>query len=240
MMRRVSRLGVPTLSGLALSLAACGEASDQAPDDAEPAAPEVATVEAPFNTSQTPATGTEQKGHELIIRKAIAILKARNLLPPKMSSENAQNRIIYGAYFADNPWAGNANTPLETVANVMSPNIPSGGLRWGVTSDGFNFDFPYGPLMPNLRIDAKADVQWLRGADNTQKASDALRLTITLTPTAHEFVDIDYSPKVYAFAQDNLYHYSYSELKDFNDPNITSDDYALRFYPFYDRHDFSA
>jgi Ricin-type beta-trefoil lectin domain len=205
------------------------------------------SVQQDFNPAPEP---NAVKGHVLITQKAIEILKARGLLPPllddSVTSDAAKNiaLLVYGNNFADHPdeaWPnlGNPNVaPSLSVPNAMTAQIPAGEtLPYAAAQASFNFGTTANvhdvPTLVHVDVDSFANIDWTQNL-NAESPSAGLRLSLTVgvVGTSAIFGLSKSQDTALGYAVDNLYHYGYGDLRDFNDPAITNADMRLHSYPF--------
>jgi hypothetical protein len=184
------------------------------PSPREDVTDDVETVQGALSPSymQTP-----MRGHELVTRTALDQLLRRNLLPPVMTTDNTGlgpnwNLIIYGTYFADNPWAGMPGAATLPVQNHMT--APSAGT-YSSTSGGFTFDVPLPYPLPNLAMNvySSASIGWVPGGAGHPSTSLRYSLVLEIAPTNY-FIYQDPTVQIKDFALDNFYHYALGDLRD--------------------------
>lgn len=218
-----------------VGLSACGGAT---PDNES--TEEVKRVQGALSPSymQTP-----KRGHELVTMTAIDQLARRNLLPSVMSADNTGlgpnwQLIVYGSYFADNPWVGMPGSPTLAVQNHMTALAPPRG--YASTNGNFSFEV-FDPTFPNatVNVNSTATIGWMPGDASHPSASLRYSLGMQIVTThPFPFVNFDPTSEMKDFALDNFYHYALSDLKDLDIFGTFSGEsaFSLKLYPLYPWH----
>lgn len=190
-------------------------------------------------------------GHFWITGKAIDYLAERGLLPPEMDSNDEIRLLMYGSHFADAPWSGLPESPSTPVANYMDVLVPQIEAQKlcrrlicvnnnpaepcqatpGQIVDGNSVYAPF-PCLPahmSKELTIASDGGALFGGIEVGKVGHASVEWLRSPNWALRF-KVVFGGKEYNFAEDNLYHYSYRDLKLLN-YGMTDDRYDLRLGP---------
>jgi hypothetical protein len=157
------------------------------------------------------------------------------------------------------------NLPKDPVKNHMTSLIPTGGTAvFGSTADSFTFEATNSRWEdPDVTVTGRASIEWVPGTIDPAKDPEGNHLSASMRLLGSTTIDTDVFWEGLAsglscvgsafgasdckwvepdpitepqgFSLDNLYHYSYGDVKDFGLP-FDQKDTALRLYPLLPSH----